>query len=235
VRYTVDNGARSASVTSVQFESVPARTRSKQVVEILRDAILDGRLEPGSELSEVALATQFSVSRSPVREALRELTDAGLLVSIPYKGTYVSDLTVKQVDEVYTMRATLEELAVRRAFEHMTDENVRRLRGIIGEMERHAALGERKEVMDADVRFHREFCVIADHGLLLATWDRIIIHVLRLVNLATYKSDLGDVVGDHAEILRAIDDRDAEAAVAAIRRHIEGAAENAHEALGAEP
>ena len=81
------------------------------VFEALREAILSGSLAPGERLMEIQLAEDMGVSRTPVREAIRKLELEGFVVMIPRKGTYVAGLSMKQMSEVFEVRAALEELA----------------------------------------------------------------------------------------------------------------------------
>jgi DNA-binding GntR family transcriptional regulator len=95
---------------------LPKRTFRQHIAERLRAAILSGDIAPGSQLVETTLADQFSVSRGPLREALRQLIEEGLLVTVPYTGTHVISLSVQDVREIYSMRITLERFAFEQAW-----------------------------------------------------------------------------------------------------------------------
>jgi DNA-binding GntR family transcriptional regulator len=95
---------------------LPKRTFRQHIAERLRAAILSGDIAPGSQLVETTLAEQFSVSRGPLREALRQLIEEGLLVTVPYTGTHVISLSVQDVREIYSMRITLERFAFEQAW-----------------------------------------------------------------------------------------------------------------------
>ena len=88
-----------------------SRTLRAEVVDMIRDAIVTGQLKPGERLKESLLASQMSVSRSPVREALRQLEQEGLIISIPNQGSFVKVFDEDDVREIFTLRATLEDLA----------------------------------------------------------------------------------------------------------------------------
>lgn len=92
-----------------------------QIYEILKDEILSGELKSGEKLVEQAIADRFHVSRSPVREAIKQLTGDGLLENITNKGTFVKKPTVQELNEMQEMRELLEVYAVARAVERMTD------------------------------------------------------------------------------------------------------------------
>src|SRR6516162_337333 len=91
-----------------EFEAVLPMTRRAQVAETLRNSILSGRIEPGTQLVESKLASRFGVSRGSIREARWELIDQGLLVNRPYAGTFVVSLDEKTMTEVYSLRGALE-------------------------------------------------------------------------------------------------------------------------------
>jgi DNA-binding GntR family transcriptional regulator len=206
------------------LEQANPRTLSQSVIEIIRNAILEGRLKPGTELVEGNLAKEINVSRTPLREALKRLAEEGLVVSIPYRGTYVATLSARQTEEVYSLRGVLEEFAVRRAVPRMTDNDVERVEQIMEEMATAARAGQRKEAIELDMSFHRELCRLADHALLLAAWEQNLYGVLRALNVAVYKPDLMSAVHDHDAIMDAIRARDVDRACASIRKHIDDAA-----------
>ena len=93
--------------------TIPRATFASIVTERLRASIINGSLKPGSQLSEVELATSFGVSRGPVREALQRLVQEGLLHSEPHRGVFVPVLTDQDVHDIYLAREALESAAVR--------------------------------------------------------------------------------------------------------------------------
>jgi DNA-binding GntR family transcriptional regulator len=113
----------------------------EQVVGVIRAAILDFRLKPGQRLVERELIEQLGVSRTTVREVLRQLTTEGLVTVIPQKGAIVTAPSPEEAKDLYEMRAALEALAVRRFVERATAEDIRRLREAFSGMERVLAAG----------------------------------------------------------------------------------------------
>src|SRR3712207_678673 len=105
------------SASSSRFAPLPKSTFRDHIVEQLRSSIFAGTILPGSQLVEAALARQFQVSRSPLREALRQLIEEGLLITVPYTGTHVISLSLKDVREIYSMRVTLERFAFEQAWD----------------------------------------------------------------------------------------------------------------------
>jgi DNA-binding GntR family transcriptional regulator len=141
-----------------------------QVVDAVRAAILDGRLQPGQPITERPLAHDLQISRAPIREALRELEKEGLVVTRPHRGTYVARFSDEDVLEIYSLRANLEMMAIYRAIERATDRDVEDLVALVDEMERHARTNF-SETIRVDLDFHRRICEIAAHRRLLDAWD----------------------------------------------------------------
>jgi DNA-binding GntR family transcriptional regulator len=113
---TASISAPAPSKPGFRVARLPKRTFRQHIAERLRAAILSGDIAPGSQLVETTLAEQFSVSRGPLREALRQLIEEGLLVTVPYTGTHVISLSVQDVREIYSMRITLERFAFEQAW-----------------------------------------------------------------------------------------------------------------------
>ena len=101
------------------------------VVPALREAIVEGVLAPGSRLSEVQVAKQLNVSRTPMREAFAQLEREGLVTVLPRVGAYVRAVTLRDVEEIYTVRAALECLAVQLASESGNEATMKQLQAVV--------------------------------------------------------------------------------------------------------
>jgi DNA-binding GntR family transcriptional regulator len=95
------------------FSKQKRATLTDQALRQIREAIRSGKLKPGDRLLETQLAEEMHISRFPIREALRYLEKEGLVQTEPFKGTYVAQLTEKDMEELYSLRSAIEELAVR--------------------------------------------------------------------------------------------------------------------------
>lgn len=136
-----------ASMKGLFTEVKQESTRTK-VYSALRDAIIAGRLRTGEKLTEIGLASTFKVSRSVIREALRELVRDGLVEQNAYKSTTVVNLTPAQVDEILSVRLLLETEAVRLAHGRLTEADRRELRAMAAEVERARADQQRRASLD---------------------------------------------------------------------------------------
>ncbi len=144
-----------------------------QLGGLLRGAILSGEFEPGETVTETALAVRFGVSRGPMREAMRHLMDEGLLVTVPYTGTHVLQLTSADIDDIYSMRICLEVFAFEQIWERRDDTFREAL------MARHAALTEAIDAgddirsIDAELDLHGLAYETCGNGILLSSWSGI--------------------------------------------------------------
>lgn len=124
------------------------------VYETLREAIRSGVLESGERLMEIQVAEELGVSRTPVREAIRRLEAEGLVIMIPRRGTYVSDLSLRDISDVFEIREALEGLAVGLAAERITDSELEELERMMVEFGEVIQRGDMEAMVEMDIRFH---------------------------------------------------------------------------------
>jgi DNA-binding GntR family transcriptional regulator len=128
-----------------------------QVAEILTQAILEGRFKGGDQLIETDLQAHFGISRSPLREALRELEKKGLVVLVPRKGTFVKRISRKEIEENFPVRAALEGLAAALALPHMDAEALGRMRAALDRMGTAVRTRDTKLFYTHHLAFHEIF------------------------------------------------------------------------------
>lgn len=152
------------------LETLAKSTLRERIAERLRAAILAGDIPPGTPLVEANLAGRFKVSRGPLREALRQLIEEGLIATVPYTGTHVATLSVDDVGEIYSLRTTLE----RFAFEQVW---TRRDAAFRRELERrNAALlatidaADDRASIEAELELHGLVYDVSGHRLLQRAW-----------------------------------------------------------------
>ena len=110
------------------FSPIADTTRRAEIVALIKRAVLTGQLEPGQKVNELRIAEQMRVSRAPLREAIRELVQQGLLISIPYAGTMVIDVTAKDIEDAYSLNKVLDEFAIERTWPNRSETLLRRAR-----------------------------------------------------------------------------------------------------------
>ena len=125
------------------------------VFQTLRQSILTGQMEPGERLMEVQLAEELGVSRTPVREALRQLELEGLVQIIPNRGAFVTGIQAQDVRDIYMIRARLEGLCARWACENITKEQMDEMEENVYLAEFHAKKGNMEQMAELDNQFHR--------------------------------------------------------------------------------
>jgi Transcriptional regulators len=124
------------------------------VFDTLRSAITSGLLQPGERIMENQLAEQLRVSRTPVREAIRKLEQEGFVVMAPRRGTYVADISIRDINEVFEIRSALEVLAAGLAAERISEDDLENLERTLVEIGEYMDKGDTANTVAADVRFH---------------------------------------------------------------------------------
>ena len=214
------------------MEEYHDRSLRGRVFQKLREDILSGVYKEHEELREITIGEELGVSRTPVREALRQLELEGLVTIIPNKGAYVTGITPKDVYDIYKIRSMLEGVCARWATEHITEKQIEELEEVLLLSEFHLQKkGEEKaeQVTELDGKFHKVLYEASD--------SRILEHVLsdfhKYVQMARALS-VGEQnraqksVQEHREILEAIRNRDEDLAEELANRHILNVMENLH-------
>ena len=198
-----------------------ARTLKENVTNLLRQSIIDGTLPSGEELNQAQIAERLGISRGPVREALGQLEQEGLIRSVPYKGVVVTPLNPAYVRELYTLRSVLETFALRLGMERNDAAAVKTLARIVDGMRAAAKAGDAGELARLDLRFHSTIIQMAHHNLLERAWTPLKIGVQRCLHSRHRIYDhLDEVVGSHPALLEAIQRGDVEGACAILHQHI---------------
>lgn len=215
------NTATIGSQSSIGPASLDHRTLWQRVYEHLREEIISGRLIPGTELHEAALARLLGVSRGPIREALGRLATEGLVTVRPRRGAIVRALSNEEFIEAYQVREALEMMAVRLAVPRLTTEDLLEMERLIDEM---ATCGEAEDVQaffEANTEFHQRFFEVAGNGMLSELYrqlrGQIDRHRLRSLEL---RGDLARSIEEHRAILWAARTGDVERAVRLASDHI---------------
>ena len=138
----------------MKIENADKYTLSGKVFHRLRKDILNGKYKENEELREVAIAGELGVSRTPVREALRQLELEGLVLIIPNKGAYVQGITEKDVEDIYMIRSLLEGLCVKIATQKISPQKIEELEENIILSEFHAKKMHGEQLAELDNNFH---------------------------------------------------------------------------------
>jgi DNA-binding GntR family transcriptional regulator len=173
------------------------------------EAILEGVLRGGDQLVEVELQKQFGVSRSPLREAFRDLEKKGLVVIIPRKGTYVKQVNRKDIEDNFPVRAVLEGLAAREAYPNMTAQIIEALSRALQKMEAAVEISDTKAYWRNHLEFHDIFITASHNEVLINILKTLRMHSLwHRFSYQYYLKDLKRSLAVHQTIFNLFRDRD---------------------------
>ena len=196
-------------------------TIQQAVADAVRTRIISGRLPAGERIDQDALAAEFSVSRMPVREALRQLEACGLVSMQTHRGAVITAIPTEQVEELFELRALLESDILVRAIRRMTDSDIAEAREVLGALEQSYRRGDMANWGRLNWAFHRQLYLPAGRPQTLAVLHGINLRVERYIRLHLLVTNgLDTAEREHREILRLCALRDAEAAVAFLKLHI---------------
>lgn len=192
------------------------------VFETLREAIRDGVLKPGERLMEIHIAEQLGVSRTPVREAIRKLELEGYVIMMPRRGTYVSNLSIKDINEVFEIRTSLDSLASGLAAERITEDELEQLQRLLVEIGIAIKEQDMDKIVETDMKFH-------DMLYQASRNDRLVGIIFNLREQLTsfraksmsYPGRLEATLEEHRKIVDTIAQGDVEAAKKAAEYHME--------------
>ena len=194
-----------------------------EIVDIIRERILKGEYKIGEKIKENQIATELKVSRTPIREAFKQLENEGLIDYIPNRGCFAKGFTRQDIEDIYAVRKALEILAVEWAVNRITPEEIQSLQDQSDLMEFYTSRRDSKKVLEINTDFHD---VIYN-----ATGSRFMAQVLRSYKeyieqtrkVIFYEQDyLEEIFQEHKAVLDAMIARDVEAAKDAMARHLDG-------------
>ena len=217
-------------IMNTPFQVIDSKTLRNDVTNAIREAILKGDLLPGQRINQVHIAEKLGTSRGPVREALGQLEEEGLIRNTPYKGAFVIEMTPTYLKEVFSIRRALEGFAIRQAIERATPEDLQELKETVAKMQLAATMSDLAHSSELDLRFHYLVCRSAHHSLLLQMWKSIEA-ALRLYLAHRHRvvyEDPRHIIDTHPDILAAIEAADVEQATQLLDSHIREAEDAIH-------
>lgn len=211
-----------------------ATSLGQQIADILRRRIVRGELRRGDRLTEEGLADEFEVSRGPVRDAITQLSFEKLVEVHKPRGIYITGLSDDDVEQLYSLRAALEQLALQRAMRVDDDARWRRAREAVTRMLEAADRGDHSDFLAADLEFHSQIYHLSDHPRLVAAWEQYLPTFTALLDVTiNHDEDLHDSAADHDRLYAVMRSGDGDAASAVMAEHLEGAAARMREEIAA--
>jgi DNA-binding GntR family transcriptional regulator len=206
----------------VPLARVTTSLKRDQVVDVLRQAILDGDFRPGDRIRELAVAKELGVSQTPVREALAALSKEGLVVKLDHIGTFVSSLDQVELRELLTLRAVLEGYCARLAAELLTSSEIPRLETLLEQMRAAARVDDMQSLIEADLAFHEVLYDVGGHRLLREVLSGLQQRMRLALAVAdsVYSADLRDVAESHRVVIDALASGDPTVAERAAQEHV---------------
>lgn len=217
---------RSAPVTAIPALSLAPRALYEEVAELLRQRIFNRELEPGSWIDELKLAEAYGISRTPLREALKVLAAEGLVTMKVRRGAYVTEVSDKDLADVYHLLALLESDGAGVVAERASDEQLAELRALHAELE--AAVTQREHFFAINERFHTRLLEIANNR-----WRQQMVSDLRKVmklnrhNSLLKSGRIAESLAEHRAVVDALLARDAVQARERMQRHFHNGLEAA--------
>ncbi len=194
------------------------QTLREKILETIRDAILKGTLKPGERVSEPDLAERFGISRTPIREAFRQLESEGYLQVVPRKGAVVASLSERDIEEFYAIKIILEGFAAKMAAEKLTDKDIERLESINERLQKMADEGDVKKFFRVHNEFHEVFIKAAGNEKLYEMINQLVMKFkrLRLASLSQPGRMEGSVE-EHRNMIQAFKKHDGDSADGLVR------------------
>jgi DNA-binding GntR family transcriptional regulator len=196
---------------------------SNAVVVKLQQLIYSGEFKPGDRLNEAALALRMGTSRGPIREAMKVLAGLGLVTAIPNRGVFVRQLSLREMSEVYEMRALVFGHAAARACEHLSEGHKRQFEQLLSAMDSACEAVDGTRYYELNLQFHALVLLVADNRRAQQAYDDYVkeLHLVR----RRYFDGLGNMRRsniEHRAVYNAIASADPEGARAAAEQHVLG-------------
>lgn len=196
-----------------QINNKPISTIKDQVYNIIKANILNGNLKPGERLQEKKIAEELNVSRSPVREAIKELIGEGLLESIPNKSITVKKLSKKDIIDIFEFRSIIEKYAIENAIKNITEETIKILDEILNELKESYNSNDVDKYIRADIKLHDTLIYLSENMVVYKAFINIfsIIQPFRIISLHS-KKRFEESYLEHKGIIEGLKEKDSEKA-----------------------
>lgn len=189
-------------------------------LRVIKENIINLELKPGTMISEQDVADELKLSRTPVHEALQELANTKIIEILPQKGSLVSFINMKLVDEALFLRAAIESAVTEEAVEKSTEEDITALEENVGLQEFYYTKGNLDKLMELDNNFHKLMYRITDKMQCHYMVKTMNIHYDRFRELRIHTSDTKVVINEHKNILQAFKNKDSAKAKELILKHL---------------
>jgi DNA-binding GntR family transcriptional regulator len=194
-------------------------TLRERIADGIRNAIVNGTIPAGSRVAEPELAERFGISRTPVREALRQLESEGFITVVPRKGAIVASMSEKDISDFYDLKMVLEGFAARQATLALTEADIDRMTAVNDAMLAAALQQEWRKAIELHNEFHEIFVVASGNERLAAIDRNLVLQFQRFRLILAMHGSIEGSARQHREIIAAFRARDAELAESLVRKN----------------
>jgi DNA-binding GntR family transcriptional regulator len=197
------------------------QTLHQQVADLLEEMIHSGELRRGQKINEIGLSEMMGVSRTPIREALRILNSQGVVDLVPHKGAFVSQFTIKEIDDMFQVMALLEGMCAELAAAKVTTTDLKKIERLQKELERHYKAKDHKSYVEINNKLHALIQDIAGNTAI----NDVIKGLRQKILLFRYKQlyepeRFKKSIKEHRELFKALHERNPKKAKNAMKRHL---------------
>ncbi|MFA5527836.1 MAG: GntR family transcriptional regulator [Peptostreptococcales bacterium] len=194
---------------------------SSSIFNILRERILKGEYAAGEKIIENQIANELKVSRTPIREAFKQLEQAGLIETISNRGAFVLGFTKQDIDDIYEIRKAIESIAIVWAMERISEEELDKLKETYELMEFYCNKGDVEKILEMNNQFHDIIYKATDSRFLSHILKTYQFYVEKTRKAAVVESRIKETTREHKNILNAFMNRNTEQGMNEIIRHLE--------------
>ncbi|KAF9127934.1 GntR family transcriptional regulator [Paenibacillus cellulositrophicus] len=193
---------------------------SEQIYLTLKREIIAGELQPGTRLIVLDIAGKFQVSQAPVREALERMKQEGLINGIPNKGSVVSNITSKEIRDIFVLREIIEGYAVRTSMPTLSEDDYEQLEMIIRSMEEAVERDDTLGILELDMDFHGFFYKRCDNQAILELWNQMRTKVMRFMAISNRHHTTDLLAEWHRRLITVLQTGDGDAVEEAFIEHM---------------
>ena len=202
------------------YTKYPKETARDYALRVLKGNIISLQLQPGTAISENELASEIGISRTPVREAIIELAKAYLIEIYPQRGSFVSLIDPKMVEEARFLRRVMDTAVIEEVCDVCDEEGIRLLEENVELQEYYLSKDMTEKIFDLDNKFHRDIYVVAKKDIIYDIHSTLMIHFDRVRNLSVVTVKNYGIVGEHRAMVEAIKAKDKEEASRLVANHL---------------
>lgn len=185
---------------------------STQVYLSLKKSILEGELSPGERLPVLDIAEKFQISQAPVREALERLKQEGLIIGRRNKGSVVSNITTKEIKDIFVLREIIEGFAIKQSMPKLREQHYKYMEEIVFSMDRAIKQNDLLMILELDMEFHGFLYELCDNHAVKEFWEHMKTKVMRFMAISNQTNSTDMLAKGHWDLIQVLREGDIEKA-----------------------